>query len=79
MYSDGQPVKAQKSGKVLVEEDVSNAPISPINTPQVEFETKEATPDLHRTDLHHTDGMAEPDEEESARILAEFKVCDLFI
>ncbi|CAG5132002.1 unnamed protein product [Candidula unifasciata] len=65
---NGQPVKSPQKYKVLTEEEITNAPISPMNTPRVEFESKEAAPEPH-----NTDGMAEHDEEESARILAEFK------
>lgn len=59
---DGQSVKAHKNhGKVAVVEEAANAPISPGNKATV-------------AEPQHNDSVNERDEEESARILAEFKV-----
>uniref|UniRef100_A0A0B6ZY11 Regulation of nuclear pre-mRNA domain-containing protein 2 n=1 Tax=Arion vulgaris TaxID=1028688 RepID=A0A0B6ZY11_9EUPU len=64
----GQPVKPQKTPKLFEEDEIGNAPVSPIITPQIEFPAKEET-----TESHQSENMIERDAEESARILAEFK------
>lgn len=64
---DGQSVKAKRSRKV--EEESSIGPISPAGTPFVEFEQKEVP-----TEPHNAENISEREAEESARILAEFKV-----